>query len=94
MPRAIGQSLVSYPALYSCSFSLQNEKFYAHKVVVAAWSPALYNLLADGQTGTAIIRVQYDNAEIFASLLAFLYCGEVDVAAEDNLIQVKKTFLV
>ena len=74
--------------MHTC-FLLQNEKFHTHKVVVAAWSPAIYNLMAAGHSVPEIIRVQYDNTEVFGSFLAFLYSGQVDDVGEDNLIQVK-----
>ena len=57
--------------------------------MVAAWSPAIYNLMAASHSVPEIIRVQYDNIEVFGSFLAFLYSGQVDDVGEDNLIQVK-----
>ncbi|XP_070191911.1 uncharacterized protein [Littorina saxatilis] len=67
---------------------LRNEKFYAHKVVLSAWSPTIYTLLADSHCHTEVIRIQYDNAEIFGSFLSFLYSGQMDEVAQDNMIQI------
>ncbi|KAK7485096.1 hypothetical protein BaRGS_00023636 [Batillaria attramentaria] len=69
-------------------FELRGQQFLAHRVVVAAWSPLIYSLCSHDSIECEKIRVHYDNLEVFGSFLAFLYAGQMNSVAEDNLIQV------
>ncbi|KAL8604089.1 hypothetical protein ACOMHN_047301 [Nucella lapillus] len=79
--------------MYQCghlcdlTLELKSQKFSVHKVVVSAWSPLVHKLLGEGQGTPETIRIQYDNTEVFATFLAFLYSCHMEGVAEHNVIQ-------
>ncbi|KAK6174800.1 hypothetical protein SNE40_013378 [Patella caerulea] len=67
-------------------FEIHNQRINAHRAVVAAWSPFIYTHLKSNLACAEIVRVNYDNFEIFSDMISFMYTGKIDLR-DTNLIQ-------
>ncbi|CAG5134030.1 unnamed protein product, partial [Candidula unifasciata] len=64
-------------------FELNNCKFYAHQLVIAAWSLPVKNLLEHQSTCNQHLRVVYDQPDVFHMFITFMYTGDLPTQVTD-----------
>ncbi|XP_041350191.1 zinc finger and BTB domain-containing protein 11-like [Gigantopelta aegis] len=68
-------------------FEIKGVKFFCHRIVIAAWSPVLFNQLYGQDVKKEFLKLQFDHLDVFSSFINYMYSGYIDLQ-ETDLMQV------